>query len=1193
MLNFAHFNCNSVQNDYNKNALEVFMKHENIDIICLAETWSSKIKKCKLTGFNVVEKVRPNGYGGVAIALANNIKFKRIPYSGKGEVVIVRTLNIKKNFVIISVYYPPSFKAKEFEKDIHNLLSQFTNEDTIFCGDFNALHSQWGNSRNDTKGNVLFNLINNSDFQLLNNANFTFHKYLPEKHKHGSSLDLAMINFDDSNLNWSVYETGVGGSHHLPCIIKIDGLNTYINNKTTICAKERLFEAVKKLPLSNNIEEIQGALKSEIQNASVQINQGKFTPKAWWVNELNIPYRELREAQLRYNRDPTIKNLIDFKKNKAIFNKKSRSAKRKSWEDMIDDLNKTEDLGAFWRQMNILNKHEDKQTVRTWSKTENENFLNHISRNVSGNSSSSINNTSPFRKSKDFTLDELYKFLITKSKKSAAGTDGITYAMIKAIPENTAPKLLEAINNCFQQCKIIDAWREIKIIPIPKKNRDLSLIESFRPISLIPIMLKCVNGMTKNRIEKFVENNDILPKRSYAYRKQRSTTMCVNDILQVIAQNKISNRKTVILTMDLDAAYDFVDIEILSDKLKNYGMPEHESRWIIEFLKERKLVLGKETKTVYEGLPQGSCLSPILFNIFTAELHEIEDSNTSFFQYADDYVIVTNDTSIEKAIERIELKAQQFIDKAAQLGVKVNTAKTVAMVIGNKSKTKTHYVQVSGQKLACVDKLVYLGRTITCNLSTTLHYDKCRKDLGHAINLLKKISYKKKGGLHPRRALNTHRALIRSKLEYARSSTYNTSVSVEKNVGVMSNNSLRICLGVTDNTPVQCLYALAGELPPKFRALMMAGKELVKIFYYGLPLKKLLLNTRIVTTGYDEALAVFRNLICKVVGFKNTPFAENISFGSNPLSSAGCNKNNLPHENIRSLFAEVISNLRSSGYQLYATDASIMQSSTGIACIEIKTDDNHIQTSLQIGRCLSSFEAELIGLKTAVESAVSKNQQNIAILTDSLSSIEAIKNKNLNPIIRDFNIAAAKLEQVILQWIPSHTGINYNELADTAAKEAASSGLIIDPEATIEEAFKTIEHEVWDLWQREYEDVSRLSESGSFFRRIFPDVNRIPWFHGKKLNSSEVKLLNRLFTNMSYCKSNLFHFKKAESNLCDFCQVKEDNNHIVLVCPVFDSIRNNFAFNGKYNNLEEILKLNDVKVFKQIVEFLKLAKVSI
>lgn len=101
----------------------------------------------------------------------------------------------------------------------------------------------------------------------------------------------------------------------------------------------------------------------------------------------------------------------------------------------------------------MLHKQDKVRHIRTWTKTENADFLNHISKNVSGNVTVA-NNKTLSAISKDFSIDELYKFLMTKSNKSAPGTDGITYSMVKALPDKSIDKLLEALNKCFQKCEI-------------------------------------------------------------------------------------------------------------------------------------------------------------------------------------------------------------------------------------------------------------------------------------------------------------------------------------------------------------------------------------------------------------------------------------------------------------------------------------------------------------------------------------------------------------------------------------------------------------------------------------------------------------------------------------------------------------------------------------------------------------------
>lgn len=97
MLKICHLNANSFHNHYNKDAIETFVLANNIDILCLSETWSDLKKKCKMSGFNFFENVRRNGFGGAAIGFRKDIKANRINFSGKGEAVIGEFFIGKKN----------------------------------------------------------------------------------------------------------------------------------------------------------------------------------------------------------------------------------------------------------------------------------------------------------------------------------------------------------------------------------------------------------------------------------------------------------------------------------------------------------------------------------------------------------------------------------------------------------------------------------------------------------------------------------------------------------------------------------------------------------------------------------------------------------------------------------------------------------------------------------------------------------------------------------------------------------------------------------------------------------------------------------------------------------------------------------------------------------------------------------------
>ena len=143
--------------------------------------------------------------------------------------------------------------------------------------------------------------------------------------------------------------------------------------------------------------------------------------------------------------------------------------------------------------------------------------------------------------------------------------------------------------------------------------------------------------MVKDRLVEFFDKKRLIPRRSFAYKKNKSAAMCVNEVVHLIEWYKRMSYFVVVAQIDISKAYDCVNAERLVDNLFFNGVPKDIGLWIENFLSYRILKLGSETVSVFNGLPQGSCLSPTLFNFYTAELHSLEDESTAIFQFADDF----------------------------------------------------------------------------------------------------------------------------------------------------------------------------------------------------------------------------------------------------------------------------------------------------------------------------------------------------------------------------------------------------------------------------------------------------------------------------------------------------------------------------------------------------------------------------
>lgn len=124
--------------------------------------------------------------------------------------------------------------------------------------------------------------------------------------------------------------------------------------------------------------------------------------------------------------------------------------------------------------------------------------------------------------------------------------------------------------------------------------------------------------------------------------------------------------------IDLEKAYDYVNTDLLEKKLTNFEFNKDLIIWISSFLRERILVLGNVRKSIHRGLAQGSGLSPLLFNLYTASLHDIEDDGSFVFQFADDFFILTFGDNFDEAKMHLINKIREFSSQCKSMDLRIN-----------------------------------------------------------------------------------------------------------------------------------------------------------------------------------------------------------------------------------------------------------------------------------------------------------------------------------------------------------------------------------------------------------------------------------------------------------------------------------------------------------------------------------------
>lgn len=1192
------------------------------EVICIQETWLKPHLQFIIKGYSAIRYDRSNERGGGCVTfIKEGIPYKCIKVSGEHECIVTEIFNGSKETYTIINYYNP---CKALTSDLLNGIIKRSHTE-IWCGDFNAHNSLWGSKHTDMNGMVVEDVIMDRMLVCVNDGSGTRLNILKNE---ASCIDLTLV---DRRLayrcQWCTDQTTTIGSDHFPIWCKMDvEIRTepkYVHHKWLFWKanweefqsmstelSERLSDA------EQNVENMNDGISSFlyfIARQSIPMSEGQRNMKnvPWWNDKCTKAIKDRNKALKILRKTLTSDNLLDYQNKKALARRIIKEAKRESWREFCSSIGRETSLNQVWMMIkkmtgryipphipvltdrdgyyttdvekaNILAKtfadvHKGHHLEDCFKKKKEEMLsMNEdlLTKKESNKSSIDL----------DFSMTEL-KMALKNTGYSAPGSDGLCYAMFRQLPDEVLEIILKLFNKVWEEGAIPAAWKRSTILPFHKPGKDKCDPGNYRPIALTSHLGKLMEKMVVARLNYFLEYNNLLYGYQTGFRKQRSTTDALVKLTNEIEKALTMKEAMVAIFLDIEKAYDTMWREGLLIKLNKMGIEGKMYNYILNFLSQRTLrvrvgeVLSNEF-SVEGGIPQGSVISPILFNLMINDIFEKLSNMNNGLLYADDAVIWRRGNNIPHITKTIQKELYILEQWGMEWGFKFSVQKSQVTYFTRKNVSEAHEILLYDQPLKRGDDFKYLGLWLDNKLTWKRHIEyvetKCKK----VLNLMRMVS----GlcwGADRQSLLNIFRALIRSNTDYGcivYGAACKTSLMKLERV---HSRALRIALGAIKTTPISALQVEAEEAP-----IQMRFKKLALTYWVRLqcstdsPAMSVLQDC---WEYYKEGKGFGWNIEgdASMFGLKSLEFNSALVMSNVPpwiLPAPDVNtellkvKEDHPNDDGFAIHCKTYLKSAFYGFLHIFTDGS-KNPQTGQCSIGIYIPEFQRTYGYRLNNFLSIYSVELTAIITALRWIEEVKPFKSVICTDSLSVLESFISGHAvrDDLIIETRQLLAQLSNLglIVQfcWVPAHKGLKGNDTADKAAKDALGhQGISIHVPLGKGEAKSYIKTEIMNMWQDEWESDIK----GRKYFNVQPQVG------GKRITSvglgrREEVVFTRLRLGHAGINATLHVLGKSDG-LCTECQVKEDVEHILFHCSKFSEHRSHWREQEGEDDIQTILK---------------------
>ena len=865
-LSIVYWNANGIESKIHE--LYDFLLKNFIDIACINETFlKSHSTLNSHPEFKIYRHDRDDSRrkGGVLIIVRKSIPHHLLPSSNCEIIenigIEVNTVNRKIHFV--SCYLPGGSSTTSIrthlKHDIRSLTKSLGRDRSAkfyALGDLNCKHRYWGCQRANAAGTILYDVFNESNFDILFPNEYTY--FPSDVNRQPSTLDIGLTN---CTLTRTDLENHCLGSDHNAVSFKIL-LNENLQLRQPTCRPSykdtnwllyrqsinELLAAVdmnlETVQSTNEIDEKLGTLTSAIHEAQHRavplVNASHYglvlTPEIEQLmrqrSTLERRCQRTRVSNYRHHLRSQINNLSKLIRNSV------QALRNENWSNFLKSITEDDNFKKLWQTTKFLkNKNKKLPPLKTSSGTlvtpleKAELMASHFA-SVHLNPLADVNPSydrqleasvsqflstplSPENISYPSVNEIAYNIQSLRNSK-APGSDRIHNTLLKNLPRSGIRFCHHIIAACYKLTYFPIKWKQAKVIPILKPGKKSSEASSYRPISLLCSLSKILERTMLSRINMHIEDKNLIPPDQCGFVSGKSTTHQLIRIKNHIKSNLVTrpSHSTGMLLIDVEKAFDRVYHTGLLYKLKQFEFPLYLIKLIEQFTKNRSFIVCMEnvnstTHQIPFGLPQGAVCSPTLYNLYTADVPDPAPCHRALF--ADDTCFFVSSPFKKDITSGLRTTMVTNLNFFNQWKINLNLEKSQAMFFTrrrlreipqrplriNNSSTPWSYQSVK-----------YLGVILDKTLTFRHHIEYVIEKMNKIIHIMYPL-LNRSSKLNVKNKMLLYKLAIRPVLTYASPVFSDIAECHTKKLQIAQNKVLRMILDLPMYTSINTLHELA------------------------------------------------------------------------------------------------------------------------------------------------------------------------------------------------------------------------------------------------------------------------------------------------------------------------------------------------------------------------------------------------